>query len=83
MTSPSMQATELTIPNSARSAHDHPALAAAQAAGVHLAHLRRNLTLTPAERLARLQAGIRLRRTLLIASSGLYGSAGSETTDGG
>jgi len=44
-----------------------PLLAEAQAAGVDLAHLRHNLTLTPAQRLAQLQAGIRMFRTLRAA----------------
>ena len=36
-------------------------------AGVDLQQLRRNLRLTPAERLARLQAGIRMVKTLRSA----------------
>ena len=44
-----------------------PALAETQAAGVDVEHLRRNLRLTPAERLARLQAGLRMLRTLRTA----------------
>ena len=44
-----------------------PVLAEAQAAGVDLAHLRYNLSLTPAQRLAQLQAGIRMFRTLRAA----------------
>ena len=44
-----------------------PALVEAQAAGVDLAHLRYNLSLTPAQRLAQLQAGIRMFRTLRAA----------------
>ena len=44
-----------------------PVLAEAQAAGVDLAHLRYNLSLTPTQRLAQLQAGIRMFRTLRAA----------------
>ncbi len=44
-----------------------PVLAEAQAAGVDLDHLRHNLSLTPAQRLARLQAGIRMMHTLRAA----------------
>ena len=51
----------------AHSSEQSPVLAEAQAAGVDLAHLRHNLSLTPSQRLARLQAGIRMVRTLRAA----------------
>lgn len=43
------------------------ALAEAEALGVDLDHLRHNLTLTPAQRLEKLQAGLRLWQTLQLA----------------
>ena len=59
--------TENNAPAPRPPAEFSPALVEAQTAGVDLDHLRYNLSLTPAQRLARLQAGIRAWHTLRTA----------------